>query len=100
MKLSTRLKLIFWRRSIYRALFWDENGQLTQAASDVLADLARFCRVHQSTLRLSPMTGMTDTHATLLREGRREVFNHIAQTLNVSDQYLYSLMEREHGSIQ
>jgi len=98
MKLTTRIKLLLRRRSIYRAVFLDDAGKLTDAGEAVLADLARFARVHTSTAVISPVTRMTDTHATMLAEGRREVFNRIKQYLNVSESQIYALMEREYGT--
>jgi len=88
------------RRANYRAVFLDEAGQLTDAGEAVLADLARFACVRTSIARRSPVTGVVDTHASMLTEGRREVFNRLIHYLNVSEDQIYSLMEREHGITQ
>lgn len=66
------------RRTAYRATF------LTPMGDEVLADLAKFCRAHESTFHTDPRV-----HAVL--EGRREVFLRIARHLNLDDDKLYEL---------
>lgn len=66
------------RRTAYRAVFQSPMGQ------QVLEDLARFCRAHDSTFHTDPRV-----HAAL--EGRREVFLRIARHLHLDDDKLYEL---------
>ena len=83
MNLFTRL----WnRRNHYRAVFHSEAGM------KVLADLREFCRADTSCVVVSK-DGKIDTHATLLAEGRREVWLRITETLNLSDDALLKLKE-------
>ena len=92
-----RFRLMFGRRAAYRRAFLDDRGQLTEAGQRVMADLAKFCRVRESITIVSPVTRTVDTHASLQAEGRREVFNRLAYYLNLSEQDIYQLMEREHA---
>ena len=66
------------RRHAYRATF---KGPL---AEDVLADLAQFCRAHQSTF-------LPDARAHAVLEGRREVWLRIQNHLKLTDEQLWSL---------
>jgi len=66
------------RRSAYRAIFHSPMGE------EVLTDLAKFCRAHESTFHADPRV-----HAVL--EGRREVFLRIARHLKLDDDKLYEL---------
>jgi len=86
-----------YRRRSYRAVFLDDAGALTEAGAAVLADLARFACVQSTTARRSSVTGAVDAHATMLAEGRRQLFTRITRYLNVTESQIYSLMEREHG---
>ena len=83
MNLFTR----FWnRRNNYRAAFNSEAG------IKVLADLREFCRADASCVVVSK-DGKIDTHATVLAEGRREVWLRITETLNLTDEQLLKLKE-------
>jgi len=97
MKLSTRIKLLFRRRSIYRAVFMDEDGEITEDGAAVLGDLGRYARAYASTTAVSPVMRTVDTHATMLAEGRREVFNRIVKSINLTESQIYALMEREYA---
>lgn len=86
--------LRFWnRRAQYRACFTDARGKLTPAAEAVLRDLAVFCRAERSILTLSPVSRTVDTHATMVAEGRREVYVRILQILRMTDAQLNSLKD-------
>lgn len=95
MSLKSRFNLMFRRRAMYRAAFLDRDGQMTEAGRAVVADLARFARAFQSTAVVSPVTRTVDTHATMLAEGRREVFNRLIYYLNLSESQIYAILERE-----
>lgn len=82
------------RRNAYRACFYDRDGKLTTAGHLVLDDLARFCRVNQSTVVVSPVSRVIDTHATMVAEGRREVFNRLHYYLNLTEDQLLQIKER------
>jgi len=77
----------FWnKRKAYRAAFGNRDGQV------VLADLREFCRADSSCVVVGK-DGKIDTHATVLAEGRREVWLRITETLNLSDDQLLKLKE-------
>jgi len=79
----------FWnRRNHYRAVFRSESG------TRVLADLREFCRADTSCVVVAK-DGKIDTHATVLAEGRREVFLRIIETLNLTDEQLLKLREHD-----
>ena len=82
------------RRNAYRACFCDRDGKLTKAGRLVLEDLQRFCRTNQSTVVVSPVSRVIDTHATMVAEGRREVFNRLHYYLNLTDEALHSIKDR------
>lgn len=79
------------RRIAYVAVF----GKRTPAVDFVLADLRKFCRFTTSTVVVSPSSGMVDSHASAVAEGRREVYCHILQYLNISDADIYKLVNRD-----
>lgn len=83
-------RLLQRRRLAYLAVF----GKRTPAVDFVLADLRKFCRFTTSTVVVSPTTGMVDPHASAVAEGRREVFCHILQHLNISDADIYKLVNQ------
>lgn len=74
---------IFRRRMSYKALFLTEKGELSPAGKIVLADLTKFCRGMTSTTVVSPTSGMVDSHASGLAEGRREVWLRIMKELGL-----------------
>ena len=82
------------RRKAYRAAFLDDAGNLTPAGRAVMADLARFCRAYQSSVTVSPISRTVDTHATMVAEGRREVFSRLQYYLNLTDEQLMQFKER------
>ncbi|MDY7802810.1 hypothetical protein U0E23_10060 [Burkholderia stagnalis] len=86
--------LRFWnRREHYRRCFCDERGKLTPAGEAVLADLAAFCRANQSTVITSPVQRTVDPLATMVAEGRREVFVRLVQIIGTTDDQLNSLKD-------
>jgi len=66
------------RRTTYRQVFRNPNGER------VLADLAKFCRANVTTFHPSERA-----HA--LAEGRREVWLHIQQQLQLTEDELWEL---------
>lgn len=71
---------LFRRRYAYQKVFDRENVYL----EEVLKDLARFCRAHETTFN-------SDPRAHALAEGRREVWLRIANHLNLSEDELWKL---------
>lgn len=72
------------RRLSYLRVFPRENLD----AQAVLADLARFCRAHDTTFHMDPRA-----HA--VAEGRREVWLRIAHHLKLTDDELWQLYGRK-----
>lgn len=93
MTLGQRFHLFWNRRANYRTCFTDERGKLTAAGEAVLRDLATFCRAEKTTLITSPVSRTVDTHATMLAEGRREVYLRIMHILRMSDEQITSLKD-------
>ncbi len=89
-----RIQQILNRRRAFRRCFLGEDGKLTPDAEIVLADLARFCRLHRSTTVVSTVSRQTDVPASFQAEGRREVILRILANLHVDDADLFRLTER------
>lgn len=70
------------RRNAYCKTF------LTPAGTEVLEDLATFCRAHTTTFH-------ADARAHAVAEGRREVWLRIQRHLNLTDEQLWAL----HGAV-
>lgn len=75
------------RRYHYRQVFCGDDGAPTPSATQVLADLRRFCKATDS----SHVPG--DPYSTAVNEGRREVWNWIQGYLNLSDEQIARLVE-------
>lgn len=86
--MKTLFQRLWNRRNSYRQAFGGEHGRR------VLADLREFCRADTSCVVVGK-DGRIDTHATVLAEGRREVWLRIVETLNLSDEALLKLKEIE-----
>lgn len=75
---------IFKRRALaYRALFTPDNPIMQEHARVVLRDLAKFCNANKPSIRVS--NGAIDVNATMVAEGRREVYLRLLTQLNVTD---------------
>lgn len=94
MKLTDAISRFLHRKADYQNCFLTPSGVPTAAGERVLKDLGRFCRAHQSTTVVSPVTRTVDPIATALAEGRREVFLRIVRHLYLDDAYLTRLEER------
>lgn len=70
------------RRLAYRRVF--KSGEDSRR---VLLDLAKFCRAHETTVG-------ENERATLVLEGRREVWLRIQQHINLTDEELWKLYMR------
>lgn len=89
-KLTDRILARLRRRRAYARCFLDEAGRLTPEAHIVMADLAAFCRVYRSTVVVSPVSRSVDTHASMLAEGRREVYNRLFAILRITEDQILS----------
>lgn len=86
-QLGRHVQRILRRRAYYRATFGTPQG------AQVLADLKRFCRATSSSVIVSPVSGVIDTHAMAVNEGRREVWLRIATHLHIDDAHLLNMKE-------
>lgn len=91
---KARLRL-FRLSDAYKACFCDEQGRLTEAGERVLRDLGKFCHVHTSTLKVSPVTRSVDTHAMAAAEGRRDVARRLWAYIELRPEDHASLKEPE-----
>ncbi len=79
--IKSDIRTYFRRRKLsYQMVFKREN----QYTMDVLKDLAKFCRAHNSTFNKDPRI-----QANL--DGRREVWLRIQENLNLSTDEIYAL---------
>lgn len=77
-------QFLFGRRTQYRKVFDNPVGH------EVLADLAKFCRAHESTFNPDPRI-----EARL--DGRKEVFLRIQHHLRLTDDELWALYGQKKG---
>jgi len=82
----------------YKACFFDEGGELTDSGRLVLADLAKFCRAHKSSVHISPISRSVDPYATVHAEGRREVYLQILTLLRVSEEQIFEMARARDGN--
>jgi hypothetical protein len=85
---------LFNRRNAYCKCFKD-GTEVSDSGRRVLKDLAKFCRAHDTTTLISPISRMVDPLASAQAEGRREVFLRIMWHLKLTDADLMTLKEIE-----
>lgn len=78
---SRARSFLFGRRQAYQSTF---TGPV---AEEVLRDLAKFCRAHESTANADP-------HIAARLDGRRECFLRIQHHLNLTQEQLWNLYNR------
>lgn len=79
-ELRRKFQFLRDRKLAYQRVFPINNP----TAADVLADLAKFCRAHDSTAHPDP-------HMAARLDGRREVWLRVQQHLNLTDEQLWLL---------
>ena len=77
----SRVKFLFNKR---RMAYCQTFNKTSPLAILVLEDLSKFCRAHETTFT-------KDDRASLMLEGRREVWLRIQSYLNLTSEELYSL---------
>lgn len=90
-RVMRRFQRILGLRNAYRRVFSSRDGDA------VLADLAEFCKVGSTSVATSRVTGAIDTHATMVVEGRKEVFQRITKVLRMTDDQINEILERENA---
>lgn len=83
MSRAEQLKVL---KAKYKSAFKSEHGK------DVLMDLAIFCGAQKTTFNKDP-------YVMAAAEGRRQVWLRIQHYLNISDQTLWEIAEREKGGL-
>jgi hypothetical protein len=74
-----------WKRTFWRSRFLDQAGRPTAEAMKALRDLSTFCYGNKPSAKVSQKSGCIDPIAMGIAEGRREVFLHIVNLLNLDD---------------
>lgn len=83
-QLKKRLHFLRTRRACYRDVF----GGNSLAVRRVMTDLKKFCRYQTSTFS-------TDPHMQSYLNGRRDVLERIIEALNLTDEQISRLYEKE-----
>lgn len=86
--------LLWWnRRNAYLSVF-NRNERKQELIVNVLDDLREFCSADKSCATYNTQ-GQYDTHASAIREGRREVYLRICEILSITDATLEKMKELE-----
>lgn len=80
------------RRAAYRAVFLQQDEQVKPSCVEVLKDLRRFCHADRPTYRVGG-DGNVDPLASMVAEGRREVWQRIVEHLHLDDRFITNLRE-------
>jgi hypothetical protein len=86
-------RIVLRRRRSYRALFLaGRDGELSQDAEIVLADLRRVCCADRTTVARDG-AGRIDPIASAENEGARKVWLRIQQALHLDDEQIYRMLD-------
>ena len=90
--MTPRQLLDRWRglNGCFREVFGAPESR-TRSQEIVLAELRKFCHWNRSTIKVSALTGTTDSHAMAMAEGRREVFLRIMEIVGLTDEQIRQL---------
>lgn len=91
--LSERARRFLSRRQAFRDCFMDNQGQLTASGARVLRLFAKKAGAYRSSVRLSPVSGVVDSHAMAVAEGRREMYLYLQSMLELPDKAVLDAME-------
>lgn len=73
------------RRVAYKNTFCGDGAAPHVSAQTVLADLRKFAHIDHGGLVVSPVTRMTDAHATCYRAGLRDMYLRICAHLGIEE---------------
>jgi len=93
MALVSMFQLWWNRRNCYLSVF-KRNERKPALIANVLDDLRDFCSADKSCATYNAQ-GQYDTHASAIREGRREVYLRICEILSITDITLEKMKEME-----
>jgi hypothetical protein len=86
------------RRLAYQRTFCGDATMPHANGAAVLADLRKLARIDDGGLVVSPVTRMTDSHATAYRAGLRDMYLRIAAHLGVDESQDFSTEDSTHES--
>lgn len=92
--LKTRWYALSAKSAAFKRVFDGKDGEV------VLADLAKFCHLERSTLKISPLTGMADPLAMAHAEGRRETLLRIMAYVGLTQQDVAKMRASEEAGQQ
>ena len=95
--LTKAVQRVLNRKTAYRRVFFDAEGNISSNAEIVLADLKKFCRGTSSTVMVSPVSKSIDPLAMAMAEGRREVWLRIMVHLHIDEKQVFNLEEPKDG---
>lgn len=96
--LTKAVQRILNRKTAYRRVFFDADGNISSNAEIVLADLRKFCRANSTTVMVSPISKQIDPIAMAMAEGRREVWLRIMAHLLIDEKQVFNLQEPDDGN--
>lgn len=78
------------RQLAYQRTFCGDGSTPHVNAQEVLADLRKFARIDDGGLVVSPVTRMTDPHATCYRAGLRDMYLRICAHLGIEEAQVFT----------
>lgn len=78
------------RRAAYRGTFFGDGAGPHLNAEVVLADLRKFAHIDAGGIVVSPITRMTDPHATCYRAGLRDMYLRICAHLGLEEAQVFN----------
>lgn len=85
------------RRAAYQRTFCGDRPVPHLDGEAVLADLRKFARIDDGGIVVSPITRMTDSHATAYRAGLRDMYLRIAGHLGINEAHRFT-QDEEHSN--
>lgn len=79
----------------YKAVFGVDDASRTEAQRIVLADLAKLCNSQRPSVRIA--NNAVDVNATMIGEGRREVFLRIIGQCDITEAEIYNYIKQIEG---
>lgn len=88
-------RLAWWlgKARAYKAVFGEKDRSDWQVK--VLADLAKFCGAEKPSVRFA--NGQIDTHASMIAEGRREVWLRIKGQTDITENEIHQYIQQAEG---
>lgn len=97
-KMVSRIYRTIRKRDILQRQLLDNDGNLSRETREWFPEFARFCHYGRSTAKVNKLTGMLDSHALALAEGRREAFLWLVERLHFTDENAVKMIEQINSS--